>query len=321
MNNIKYSKLWCHDLENTVIFKLLENLSKKKFVKSNFNKADIIFIGPYDNNSIKRKIIKGFTNKLKINEKYFINLDIYKMKRKFNPLRVFITHENYEPIPFKYDYSITPNLGISDDTHLRFPSWKDYIDWSEYDIHRDNNTLNSRRFGEYYSQDQLIEPQGEFFLKKPRKFCMFTSHLNEPRKSIISFFSNEFEFNGYGPYFDKKVNHHDESNFYKKDIMKNYAFNLCPHNSLFPGYYEEKVPDAYLSKCLPITWADQNIDYDFNPESFINLIEYTKDNYASLIENLKSESFLKKFTDKPLFVKKKNLENEIKFVEKIISEF
>ena len=34
MNNIKYSKLWCHDLENTVIFKLLENLSKKKFVKS-----------------------------------------------------------------------------------------------------------------------------------------------------------------------------------------------------------------------------------------------------------------------------------------------
>ena len=89
--------------------------------------------------------------------------------------------------------------------------------------------------------------------------------------------------------------------------MKNYAFNLCPHNSLFPGYYEEKVPDAYLSKCLPITWADQNIDYDFNPRSFVNLIEYTKDNYASLIENLKSESFLKKFIDKPLFIKKKIL--------------
>ena len=65
----------------------------------------------------------------------------------------------------------------------------------------------------------------------------------------------------------------------------------------------------------------KNIDYDFNPESFINLIEYTRDNYASLKENLKSESFLKKFTDKPLFLQKKNLENEIKFVEKIISEF
>ena len=321
MNSIKYSKLWCHDLENTVIFKLLQNLSKRKFERSNLNKADVIFIGPYDNNSIKRRIVKGFTNKLKINEKYFANLDIYKIKRKLNPLRVFITHENYEPAPFKYDYSITPNLGISDNSHLRFPSWKDYIDWSEYDIYRDNNTLNSKRFGEYYSQEELLKPQGKFFLEKPRKFCMFTSHLNEPRKSIISFFSKEFEFVGYGPYFDKKLSHHDESSFYKKDIMKNYAFNLCPHNSLFPGYYEEKVPDAYLSKCLPITWADQNIDYDFNPEAFVNLIDYTKDNYVSLIENLKSESFLKKFIDKPLFIKKKNLENEIKFVEKIISEF
>ena len=88
MNKIKYSKLWCHDLENSVIFKLLNNLSKKKFIKSNLENADVLFIGPYDNNSIKRRIIKGFIRRLKINEANFKNLDIYKMKRKINPLRI-----------------------------------------------------------------------------------------------------------------------------------------------------------------------------------------------------------------------------------------
>ena len=321
MSKINYSKLWCHDLENTVIFNLFKKLSKKNFIKTNVSNADVIFIGPYDNNSIKRRFLKKFTNKLKINKTYFRNLDIYKINRNINPMRIFITHENYEATPFNYDYSITPNLGISDKNHLRLPSWVDYIDWSEYDIFRDNNTLNSKRFGEYYSQEKLLEPQGDFFLKKPKKFCMFTSHINEPRKSIISFFSEKYEFDGYGPYFDNNVNHHDKSNFYKKDIMKNYAYNLCPHNSLFPGYYEEKVPDAFLGKCLPITWADQNIDYDFNPAAFINLINHTKDNYSELLENLKSEQFLRKFVDEPLLLKKKNLEEEIKFVQKIISNF
>jgi len=321
MNSIRYSKLWCHDLENTVIFRLFKNLSNKELVKTTVDNADVIFIGPYDNNSLKRRLFKNISKKLKIDNGYFKNLDIYKISRKINPLRIFITHENYEPTSFKYDFSITPNLAISDKNHLRFPSWIDYIDWSEYEIYREKGTLNSKRFGEYYSQERLLDPQGDTFLKKARKLCMFTSHLNEPRKSIVSFFSKQFEFKGYGPYFDNKLNHHDKSNFYKKDIMKNYAFNLCPHNSLFPGYYEEKVPDAFLSKCLPITWADQNIDYDFNPDSFINLINHTKDNYSNLLENLKSDEFLKKFIDKPLLLKKKNLEEEIKFVQKIVSNF
>ena len=136
---------------------------------------------------------------------------------------------------------------------------------------------------------------------------------------MYSHISKDFIIDGYGPYFDKKIKNHNDSKFNKREILKKYAFNLCPENSLFPGYYTEKVPEAFLSKSLPISWMDNNVTFDFNEKSFINLLNYSKDNYLGIISLLKDDNFLKKFTDEPLLLKEPNLENEILFVKKIIN--
>lgn len=170
MSTIKYSILWAHDVENTVFFNLLKNLSKKNFVKTRVSDADIIFLGPYDNTSIKRRFFSKIFNNSNDKKKFFPNLDIYSLKRSISPVRIFISHENYSPLNFLYDFSISPNIGIDDENHFRFPSWKDYIDWSNYDIFRENNTLNALRFGEYYNQNFFLEPLGSDFLKKKEIF-------------------------------------------------------------------------------------------------------------------------------------------------------
>jgi hypothetical protein len=130
-------------------------------------------------------------------------------------------------------------------------------------------------------------------------------------------FSKNFTVNGYGPYFNKNISHHNFNPLSKKEILKKYAFNLCPENSLYPGYYTEKVPEAFLGQSLPLTWADNNINHDFNEKSFVNLLNYTKDNYLEISELLKDESFLKKFTSEPLLLKEPNLNQEIIFIKKI----
>ena len=130
-----------------------------------------------------------------------------------------------------------------------------------------------------------MRPQGNTFLNKDRKMCLITSHLNEPRKSMYEIFSKKFTVDGYGPYFDGQISNHNLSNFTKKNILEKYAFNLCPENNLYPGYYSEKIPDAFMAKCLPISWADSNINYDFNENSFINLTPSTRNYvYAQLTE-------------------------------------
>ena len=320
MTTIKISSLFNFaDWNSSVIFKLFNSLSKKKIEYVDPDRADILIIGPYDINSVKKRSTNFLLKKLKLQEK-FPNLDIYSFKRNYKPLRIFFSFENFRYDSIKADYYITSDLGVSSENHLRFPSWKDYIDWSvSEDIYRDKNTLNSYRFGSYWNLDDLIKPLGEDFLRRKKEFCIFTSHLVEPRKSIYLKFSKNFNVDGYGPYFNKSIKNHNSSEFKTQNILKDYAFNLCPQNSLYPGYYTEGLVNAFVSKTLPVTWADKNINLDFNEKSFINLLDYTSSNYEEICQLMKDQYFLKKFVTEPLLLQKPDLKNEKLFVQKILS--
>jgi len=309
-----------NDLQNSVFFNLLKNLCHKKIQVVTKDRADILIVGPYDAISYKRiifkklgdiKSIKNFLNK-------FPNLDIYSFKRKYKPLRIFLSNENIHQNLPQYNYSFNHDLGIVNDNHFRFPIWKDHIDWSHEGIKREC-TLTSKRFGYLWKLDDLLKPQGKDFLNKERKMCFITSHMTEPKMSIYLKFKQHFQVDGYGGYFNKEIKHHNNSKFFIKDILKNYTFNLCPENSLFPGYYNERVPNAFLSKTLPITWADQNIDVDFNVKAFINLIDHAKNNYDEISNLLKDDSYLLNYTKEPLLLERPNLNKERIFIQKILS--
>jgi len=321
MSSLKVSTLFnFSDWSSSTLVKLFHSLSKKKIEYVDPKMADILFIGPYDINSIKRRVVNSLLKKLNITQ--FPNIDIYSLKRNYNPIRVFFSFENYRYESIKADYFITPDLGVTNNNHLRFPFWKDCIDWSSSEgIFRNHNTLNALRFGSYWDLNKLLNPFGEDFLKKKKEFCIISSHLTEPKKSIYLKFSQHFKVDGYGPYFNKRISNHNSSDFKIYDVLKNYSFNLCPHNSLYPGYYDEKIVNAFVSKSLPITWADQNINIDFNDKAFINLIDYSSSNYEEICSLIKDENFLRKFSKEPLLLNKPDLEKEKSFVLKILSNF
>lgn len=317
MTTLKLAFLWIPYFKESIFIHLLKKLSKKKIEIVAPKNSDLLFIGVYDLYTLKRHCYNFFKEKIFNPEKYYPNLDLYLFNRKNTPIRIFYSTDNIRWNIIKSDFSISSDLGVQNENHLRFPVWKNFIDWSNNGIYHENT--NRKRFGGYYNIESLMRPQGHNFINKKKNMCFFTSHLIEPRTSIYNFFSTHFTIDGYGPYFDKNIKNHNRSNFKKIEIMKNYAFNLCPENSLYPGYYCEKVPDAFMGKCLPITWADNNISQDFNEKSFVNLINYTKNNYKDICELLKDEIFLKKFADQPLLLEKPNLEKEEKFIQKIIS--
>ena len=265
--------------------------------------------------------------KRRINSKKILNLinsfeqgllSFNFLKRKNNPLKLFYTTEflrsDYFP---EADFVISQDLGITRENHLYDGNWKDTCDWSHYGFYRPL-TQYAKRLGKFIDVNTLTKPQGIFFMSKPRNFFIMTSHLYEPRKTFYDVFSKNFRVDGYGPWFNRNIQRAEESVVTKLDIMTKYAFNLCPENSIYPGYTSDRVPGAIFGKCLPITWADQNINYEFNPKAFVNLNDHFHDNFESIIENLKSDEYLKRFSQEPLLLKKPTLEKEIKFVEKIL---
>lgn len=314
MNEIKVSSIYSLEgdsLKSAIIFNLIQILSNKKITFTDPGSADILFIGPYNINTISNRL--NFFLKRKFN----LDFNKYVFPYRKKKIIIFISHENIRYDGIDADYYVTSDMGVSTNNHLRIPAWKDYIDWSHEDFYQSIEGLNARRYGSYYKIENLINPQGEDFIKKNKKFCIFSSHMREPRKSIYLKFLNHFQIDGYGPYFDRSIKNHNLSSFKKRDVLEKYSFNLCPQNSLYPGYYGENVPDAFLAKTLPVTWCDNNINKDFNEKSFINLLNYT-DNYETIIDLIQDPEFLKKFSQEPLIKNKINLDLEKNFVLKII---
>lgn len=229
-------------------------------------------------------------------------------------ISIFQTGENVRQDFIEADFSFTFDLAINSPNHLRHPYWMEVVDWRHEGISETKNI----RFGEPISLNRLAQPLGHKFIKKQHQIALFSSHLREPRRALFEAASRIFPTKGFGPYFDKKITHHNSSGIFKKDILNSFAFNLCPENGMHPGYYTEKIPEAFMADCLPLTWTDTNVDVDFNPDAIINLAPMMASNFEELPQILHSKPMLQNFADQPLILKIPNLELHKKFIKEII---
>jgi hypothetical protein len=233
--------------------------------------------------------------------------------RRTKPMTVFLTGENIRHNVFPTDYSISFDITINTPSHFRLPYWMEMVDWSHEDITGNTNP----RYGSLLSLDRLYQPLGKAFLDKPRKAVLFASHLREPRKTLLEVLKKQMDVVEYGKHFDPSIKSHHQSGFQKREVLRNFGYNLCPENGMYPGYYTEKIPEAFMGDSLPISWADSNIAIDFNPNAFINLAPMMASHYAELGEILTSKDRLAGFAQEPLLLQKPSIQPFVHFISEI----
>lgn len=60
----------------------------------------------------------------------------------------------------------------------------------------------------------------------------------------------------------------------KLDFIRNFKFNIAFENSIVDGYTTEKILDACRAYSVPIYWGNKMVHKDFNPEAFINILDF-----------------------------------------------
>ena len=60
----------------------------------------------------------------------------------------------------------------------------------------------------------------------------------------------------------------------KLAFEREYRFTLAYENSSSPGYVTEKLLQAFAGETVPIYWGDPLVTREFNPEAFINCMDY-----------------------------------------------
>jgi len=274
-------------------------------------KCDLLIFGPFTARQGKR--YRWLPKPVRPTIGAIVN---YFEKKRQRPLTLFHTAENIRHDEIAADFSISFDLGVNDRRHLRFPYWMEFIDWSHEGVTGNANP----RFGKLLSIPRLMSPLGRDFLNKPRKAALFCSHLREPRKLLYERMSRMMEVQGFGPYFDSSISTHHSTGYKKIDVLQDFAFNLCPENGLYPGYYTEKIPEAFAADCLPITWVDSNVVIDFNPESFINMQQFAWQDFEPVLDLVNDENRLEKFACEPLMRREPTLAEVRAFLAEILAQ-
>jgi len=194
------------------------------------------------------------------------------------PLLLAVTGENTRWDDEPFDFSISMDLGVTDPRHHRVPYWMQILDWSHEGIRHANRW---QRFGAPIPISRLLAPLGDAFRSRPRAAAIFSRHQREPRRTLTEAVSEVMPVTGFGRGFGPSPSGRNARAGSKTDVLRDFAFNLCPENSLYPGYYTEKVPEAFAAGSVPLAWADQHVAVDFNPEAFINLQAFAGIGYAN----------------------------------------
>lgn len=275
------------------------------------NQADLLILGPFINPHPKR--LKWCPKPLRPALNAALNL---VPSRKNPPLTVFHTAENLRHDMIPADYSISFDLNIRSTNHFRHPYWMEMIDWSHEGITGNKNP----RYGELMNLKRLMQPLGTEFLQKPHAAAFLSSHIREPRNTLFEAVKKVMPVTGFGAYFDKSIEDHHRSGFLKQELLKEFGFNLCPENGMYPGYYTEKIPEAFFGNCLPITWTDENVKVDFNPYAFINLAPMTWCNYKPLAEIITSPQLLEQYASQALLLEAPSILPFRDFVKRILED-
>jgi len=275
------------------------------------NQADLLILGPFIKPDSKK--LKWCPKPLRPVVNSILNLS---PANKIPPLRVFHSAENLRHDTVPADYSISFDLNISSKQHFRLPYWMEMIDWSHEGIIGNQNP----RYGKLMTIQRLMQPLGKRFLEKDRHVAFLSSHIREPRKTLYEAVEKVMPVTGFGAHFDKTIENHHLSGFLKFELLQEYGFNLCPENGMYPGYYTEKIPEAFFADCLPITWTDENVQIDFNPRAFINLGPMSWCNYAPLTEIINSPKALQDYGSQALLLKAPSILPFRDFVKRILED-
>ena len=284
------------------IFTTSNNILRLRF--SNFRNIPYdFFLIPINifcnNKQIKYKLTKYYSPHIHFFSVFGNKNDILKQT---SAKKIFFTGENINNASvnkfYKYKGNCIDNVSLSlgfdyldYDNYIRLPLWILYY------------------FNPNNSKDEIKTILNNF--NKPynkTKFCaLIASHDRSGiRKNIYNDLSIISHIDCPGRFL-----HNDDSlqNVYKNEkslYLQQYKFNICPENSISPGYVTEKLFQSLFSGCIPIYngWNKDPEPDIINPDI---ILWYENSNSTPLIKEIKnlytSDKLFQAFIKKPIFCK------------------
>lgn len=222
--------------------------------------------------------------------------------------------ENIRPDYRHCSYSISSDFDTYGGRNCRVPLWYGQLQWPGYlPEQADTGGRASHGWEMPVEIERLLQPRPVRPDRDNDLFCCYIASNPELHRQYgVEALSRIGDVDVYGKIANKPLRSS------KYDLLRRYRFNLCFENSIFPGYYTEKVIHAWAGGCVPLYYSDNWYVDDFNPKAVINRINFgSLDEFAQHVALVnKSPSALNDIFGQPLLSKRPALEPAIDFLRR-----
>ena len=295
-------------LETDLVMRILQGLSPVDVV-SRISVHDLLIRGPFSDGSRRRR---------------WVNHSLHLKQQISGVSRARTLHVSAEnPGGSDYqdflesgcEFGVGHEIRIGDDNYFRMPHWWNYIDFSGQGIESPDNW---QRLGTPIREEELMRPIS-WNVDAVHAAAFVVSRLNAQRRYLYERSSLAIPIKGYGKAFDSSVKDHSRSGFTKRDLLASFRFGFCPENAIFPGYYTEKIPEAFVSGAIPITYADNLVKIDFECKSMLNVYDFLDMGVeVGLRESLASREVMDALLQTPLRCKPVELQALVEFLSNVV---
>jgi len=183
--------------------------------------------------------------------------------KRYTQKKIFYTGENIRPDFSNCDFSLSFDFDRLEGKNVRLPLWYLYIDWFKVSSYGNPSWLIPVDY---------LKGENHFSKKQKDKFCstVFSSPY-EIRFNALSHLDLYKKVDRFGSIHQQSL---PKGELPKMEEISNYKFNLCFENSVYPGYFTEKLLHAKVAGCVPIYYSDKTYIEDFNSNCCINLIDF-----------------------------------------------
>jgi hypothetical protein len=219
--------------------------------------------------------------------------------------------ENQRPDYQRCRFSISSDFDSYGGRNFRVPLWYTQLQWPG--MVRDQPATGSAAWSAFeplVEIDSLLRPRHATQMRAG--FCCFVAANREPHRMLaVERLSRIRPVDLFGPITGEPFQGS------KYELLSRYRFNLCFENSIFPGYYTEKLLHAWVGGCIPLYYSDKWFARDFNPLAAINRSDFASlDEFVDFVAMVDaSPSRFEELYRQPLLLARPSLDGAISFLK------
>ena len=213
--------------------------------------------------------------------KRFVPEDWAKNQKPFKPLlpknaksSILFTSEPYQNPHYEWEFHLGYKFIEDSDKEAYLPLW-----YLETDLFGD---YSSEKVKNLHKIDDLLKPRSVNLDTKSKFACSFIGNKQIMRLRTINLLNQLDKVDVFG----RSVNKYVED---KTNVAREYIFQICFENTIFPNYITEKILHSYISENVPL-WMGSATDENLNKKAFINLLDFSNlAEFQNYVKNLSND--------------------------------